>query len=147
MAHPFFSFFLVGVQFGTLLYLIFTSPLRFATPFSFLCFAGGLLLGLSALLAMRGNRWNIQPDVASGTLLVTRGPYAFIRHPMYAAVLLVALGLLAENVTATRLLVFGLLLGDLLIKSRYEEYLLARAFPTDYPQYRGRTQALIPYVY
>lgn len=147
MRHPFVSFFLVGIQFATLLYLILTSPLALASPLAFLLFLGGVILGLAALFVMRNSRFGITPDVRERSLLVTTGPYALIRHPMYMSVLLVALGLLLEAPGTARLIAFLILFADLNIKYRYEEHLLNQAFPDEYPAYRIRTKALIPFVY
>ena len=147
MQHPLISFFLVGVQFATLIYLILTSPLTLASPLAFSLFLGGVLLGLVALFVMRKSRFNTTPDVRERSLLITTGPYALIRHPMYTSVILIALGLLLEASDTARLIVFTLLCIDLNIKFRYEEYLLNQAFPETYPAYITHTKALIPFVY
>ncbi|HLC95268.1 MAG TPA: isoprenylcysteine carboxylmethyltransferase family protein [Patescibacteria group bacterium] len=147
MQHPFVSFFLVGVQFTTLLYLILTSPFTLSSWFIFVLFVGGVILGLSAVLAMRRNRWNITPDVHEKSLLVTTGPYSVIRHPMYTAVIMVAISLFLEIPNSNRLIALLILIIILNIKYRYEEYLLVQAFPETYPAYLIRTKALIPFVY
>ena len=65
-----------------------------------------------------------------------RGPYRFIRHPMYGGGIVLALGIsLASSPWA---LVPTLALGPfLLVKSRYEERLLAQADP-GYGEYLAR---------
>lgn len=147
MRHPFISFFLVFVQFSAFLYIILTSPFAFSSPATFVLFLGGTTLGVWAVCAMRRSRWNIRPDVPERGLLVTNGPYAFIRHPMYMAVLLTAGALFLELPTAPRLVALAILFVNLNIKYRYEEHLLTLAFPNRYLAYRARTKALIPFVY
>ena len=73
--------------------------------------------------------------------LVTGGPYAWVRHPIYLAFLamLLATGLLASAglrlVVAVVIYVTG---TEMRIAS--EEPELAAAFPAEYEQYRGRTR-------
>ncbi len=52
----------------------------------------GIALGLWALTANRPGNFNIRPEPRAGGHLVTDGPYRFVRHPMYLAVLIVAAG-------------------------------------------------------
>ena len=74
-------------------------------------------------------------------MLVTRGAYAWIRHPMYLAFLamLVATGLLASSVIRLAIAVVMYLAGsELRIAS--EERRLAAKFNSAYEQYRVRTR-------
>lgn len=106
----------------------------------------GLGLGVWAIAAMRPGKFNIVPDVISGGRLVVRGPYRYVRHPMYAGLLLVTLPLLIDTFTILRLSVWILLCADLLLKLTYEEKLLATHFP-DYVLYQKETKRLIPGVW
>ncbi len=49
--------------------------------------AAGALLGLWALSCNRPGNFNIRPTPRAGGQLVQRGPYRWIRHPMYSAVM------------------------------------------------------------
>jgi protein-S-isoprenylcysteine O-methyltransferase Ste14 len=40
------------------------------------------------------------PDLKANSILVTSGPYKFIRHPMYAAVLLITLAVVLNHLTS-----------------------------------------------
>jgi len=86
------------------------------------------------------------PEPRANARLVTRGPYRWVRHPMYTSVLLIALAWVLDQPTFVRALVWLVLLADLLTKLEYEETLLAHRFP-EYVAYRKRTQRLIPRVY
>jgi protein-S-isoprenylcysteine O-methyltransferase Ste14 len=139
------SWVLVGVQLACLAFLLVTGP-WFAPPQWIWLELIGFYLGAWALTSMRLRWLRIGPQVARDARLVTRGPYRFIRHPMYAAVLLIALALLISKFNMARALAFALLLGVLLVKLNYEETLLARHF-SEYAAYRKRTKRLIPFVY
>jgi protein-S-isoprenylcysteine O-methyltransferase Ste14 len=81
--------------------------------------------------------------VAEARTLVTSGPYAFVRHPLYAgeelAILGAALQILSPLVVA--LLVFQVLCQ--IYRMSREEGVLAEAF-VDYSVYKARTARLIP---
>jgi protein-S-isoprenylcysteine O-methyltransferase Ste14 len=67
-----------------------------------------------------------------------RGPYRFIRHPMYGGGIILALGVsLASSPWA--LVPTAALIPFFLIKSRYEERLLAQADPS-YAEYLTRVR-------
>jgi protein-S-isoprenylcysteine O-methyltransferase Ste14 len=105
----------------------------------------GFALGLWALVTMSVRNLNILPDIRVGSRLVTHGPYRYIRHPMYSALLLVTLALLLDAFSMERLIIWGILAGDLWIKLNYEEQLLTRHFEA-YKDYQHRTKRLIPFI-
>ena len=114
----------------------------------------GLILGVFALM---GSAWtlvsigsNISPTVLTraGQRLVTRGPYRWIRHPLYAngLLLLVAMGLMSESLLILGWVAMGLILLLTMVIPREERELLGR-FGAEYEQYRSRTGALLPKVF
>jgi protein-S-isoprenylcysteine O-methyltransferase Ste14 len=112
---------------------------------------GGLILGFGALL---GAGWtlvsigsNISPTVLtrSGQSLVTRGPYRWIRHPLYASgmSLLIAIGLMSESLLILGWIAVGVALLLTIVIPREERELVQR-FGSEYEQYRKRTGTLLP---
>lgn len=138
------SYTLVMVQFALIAFLAWYGGFDSAW-FPNLFLAAGLVLGLWAILAMHF-RFNIIPDVRVGQTLITAGPYRFVRHPMYTAVLLVTLSFVLERPDIVSFLAWCVLLVDLLVKLRYEERLLAAQF-SDYADYMTRTKRLLPGLY
>lgn len=105
--------------------------------------AGSALLAIWALTANRPGNFNIRPTPRPGGMLVTSGPYRWVRHPMYSAVLLAAA---AAAVTAGGLadaVLWWALLAVLLVKAGLEERALVRRFP-DYAAYTSRTWRFLP---
>ena len=77
--------------------------------------------------------------------LVTSGPYAYVRHPMYMAVILAGWGGLALYRTWT-MLFFGVIMLGLLFRGRKEEEALAQAFGSQWEQYESRVPGWIPHL-
>ena len=140
------SYFLVIVQVVSFVAVLVTGSPVAGNRFLFSIQIAGIVLGLWATVAMGSRNLNIMPMARRGSRLVTKGPYAVIRHPMYLAVLLVVWPVIIDTYTHFRLLVGILLSGDLVIKMFYEESILKRHF-SGYEDYVGKTKRLIPYVF
>ena len=107
------SYIFVGIQFLCLVLIALTGPL-FPGNISLLTVELlGLVIGVSAVLAMGLGKFNITPDPLTSSRLVTKGPYGLIRHPMYLALLLVTLPLVAEEFSMFRAAIWLVLLVDL----------------------------------
>jgi protein-S-isoprenylcysteine O-methyltransferase Ste14 len=104
---------------------------------------GGALLWLVGAVLCLWPLWylrrsfSLEPEART---LVTSGPYRWARHPIYTVYLLINLGILLRHLTVPLALVMGLWVGLLLVRIRYEEGVLASAFP-EYPEYRRRVRA------
>ena len=78
--------------------------------------------------------------------LVERGVYAFLRHPIYAGLVLLAVGWSLARPSGLGALLSLALALFLDLKARREEEFLAATFP-GYRAYRRRTSRFIPRVY
>ena len=79
--------------------------------------------------------------------MVTSGPYKAIRHPMYAAVLLISFGLACLTQSLIGLGIFGVYLVLIQPLIPIEERRLLSAYGESYSAYRRDTRRLIPFVY
>jgi protein-S-isoprenylcysteine O-methyltransferase Ste14 len=108
-----------------------------------------LASGLFAVAAVRrlGVQWSIVARVTEGHELITSGPYAVVRHPIYTAMLglLIATGLTFGTPLSTLAGAVLYVLGTWL-RTRSEERLLASAFGPRYEAYRRQVPALIPWL-
>lgn len=108
----------------------------------------GFVLSLFAIKAL-GNNWISlhEYQIKKGQRLVTSGPYKFIRHPIYLAVILELTGF--EIVARSWLFLVFLFLGLLfMIKHiKKEDLLLEAKFKDEFKTYKSKTKALIPFVY
>ena len=79
--------------------------------------------------------------------LIERGPYAYVRHPIYSGALLLVLGSAVLFGRLVNFEILGLLLIAFVFKSQQEEALLTKRFPEAYPEYKTRVKAFIPSVF
>jgi len=81
-----------------------------------------------------------------GSAIMRNGPYAFIRHPMYSAVLLFVWAGIASHVSALTLAI-GVAVTIVIVARVVAEERLLRAKYPEYDDYRQSTKALVPYVF
>ncbi len=92
-----------------------------------------------------GRNWGMPMSLREGHELVTSGPYACVRHPIYTGILLATIGTtLALGLIG--LLFFAVSFVYFLVSARTEEQMMLAQFPDTYPAYRRRTKMLIPFV-
>jgi protein-S-isoprenylcysteine O-methyltransferase Ste14 len=94
-----------------------------------------------------GSNWSGLPTVRREHELITNGPYALARHPIYTGILMALAGSAIASGTSGWTLSWFLVLVSFTVKIRQEEQLMMETFPQDYPVYRGRVKALIPGVF
>ncbi len=108
--------------------------------------AAAVSLGVWALSANRPGNFNIRPLPREGGHLVQHGPYRWIRHPMYSALLLAGVAAARLSGDATTWLIVAALAVVLAIKAAVEERALIARHPA-YQDYRRRTHRFVPGVY
>ena len=106
-----------------------------------LIFLGHILAVLA--LARLGRSFSI---MAEARRLVTDGPYGLVRHPLYAAEEIAAIGLFLQYASPWTALLMVASLAFQLQRMRNEEQILRETFP-EYSAYAARTWRLIPGVY
>jgi protein-S-isoprenylcysteine O-methyltransferase Ste14 len=105
--------------------------------------SAGLFRRLWAIIAVGPRRVSITADVKPETRLVMAGPYRFVRHPMYAALLLFAGGFVFTPFYWWKVGVWLGLLCVLIAMANIEEHQLS-AFFDEYGGYCRQTQKFIP---
>jgi protein-S-isoprenylcysteine O-methyltransferase Ste14 len=123
-------------------------PYQFPQPVrevgAVICVAG-VAVAIWARLIL-GRSWGMPMSTHSEPTLIRSGPYARVRHPIYAGLLLAmvgsmlasGLGWLIALVVTTFYFVYAL---------RVEESDLRASFPREYPDYAAHTRRLIPFIY
>ena len=109
-----------------------------------LCLAG-LLLFISSRRAL-GRNWSDQVVLKEGHEVVRRGPYRWIRHPLYVGLILALLGSAVAVGARAGYVVIALCFLGIFFKSKKEEAMLSRQLP-GYAEYKRRVKGFIPYVF
>ena len=95
-----------------------------------------------------GRYFTIDVAVRSTQSVVQSGPYRFVRHPSYTAILIMLLGvgMVLANWASLVVILAGGLIG-LLYRIRVEERALVEALGKPYMDYMRRTKRLIPLIF
>ena len=140
------SIFLVLVQFTCLTFLFIRISFVNFSALTYFLFFTGLFIGCYALFEMRKSKFSVFPSVRPGARVLTSGPYKFIRHPMYLAVLLTGFSCCVQSNRAVDYIVFFVLFSVLYAKIIFEELMLIAVFP-EYVHYLSSTKRIIPWVW
>jgi len=106
---------------------------------------GAASVGLFAWThAVLGRFWSTALQLRGGHRLITAGPYARIRHPMYTAILgwLTSLGLVAGSWAPLVFAALGAL--NFMLRIPPEEKMMLQRFGDEYRAYMKRTGRLLP---
>lgn len=136
---------LVAAQMALLVAIAIPDRQLHVSPAGAVLVALGVALGLWAMLVM-GRHLRIMPEPAAGAPLLRRGPYRLIRHPMYSAVTMAALGWLLCDHSWARLACLAALVPVFVCKAAREERMLGEKF-SDYAVYRATTRRFIPWMW
>jgi len=110
---------------------------------------GWVVIGIAFAFWARahlGRNWGMPMSFRQGHELVTSGPYAYVRHPIYTGLLLATIGT-ALALGMIGLLFFAVAFAYFVVSARTEEKMMLAQFPDAYPAYRRRTKMLIPFVF
>ena len=109
-----------------------------------LCLVGGLWWFQRSHSDL-GTYWSVTLELRENHRLITQGAYRYVRHPMYAALFLYAIGqaLVLPNWVAgpSYFVAFGILFA---CRIRAEERMMLETFGDEYAAYMARTKLLVP---
>ncbi len=135
----------VVFQFGILALLAIQVRISAVNLYSILLLALAGFVGLWAIYTMGRGNVRIRPELMEGAILRSHGPYKYIRHPMYASVLLSAIAMGISPFNWINLALIAGLIVTLLLKLRFEEKQLLARFP-EYADYKKQTRYFIPFI-
>jgi protein-S-isoprenylcysteine O-methyltransferase Ste14 len=106
--------------------------------------AGGVAFAIWARTQL-GRNWGMPGSIKDDPELITSGPYHVVRHPIYTGVIVAMAGTALVHGMVWWILAVGFLVY-FLSNVPAEERKMTRQFPDAYPEYRGHTKKLIPYI-
>lgn len=106
---------------------------------------GGLLFAVWARRHL-GRNWSNAVTIKQDHELITTGPYALVRHPIYTGILTGFLGTAIAISQVRGVIGFVLIFLVLWAKLRTEEEWMRSQFGETYAAYVHRTSALVPYI-
>ena len=103
------------------------------------------LLMIAARLTFGRRSFHAAANPTAGDL-VTTGPYAYVRHPIYAAIIYFIWAGALDHFSWRVLAWAELITAGAFTRMHIEEYLLVRKYP-EYREYKRRVKKLVPFVY
>jgi protein-S-isoprenylcysteine O-methyltransferase Ste14 len=141
------SHLLVALQFTAIVVIAWPFAAQPAGQLPWLAISGlGVLVGVYTLAHNRLGNFGVYPEPVPDACLVTTGPYRWIRHPMYASLLLFMLGIALYRHAWPNYIGMGMLAAAIYGKMHSEEKHLHSKF-ADYADYVKRTHRLLPKIY
>jgi protein-S-isoprenylcysteine O-methyltransferase Ste14 len=103
---------------------------------------------IEAAVRTLGKQWALPARLVEGHKLITVGPYAYVRNPIYTGMLgmLIATGLAMEHWVALIVALVIFIVG-MVIRVRSEEKLLRTAFGEEFEEYAKRVPAVLPGIF
>jgi protein-S-isoprenylcysteine O-methyltransferase Ste14 len=110
--------------------------------------AGSLLLCAGTMMAVisvsrLGRSFSMMPEARK---LITTGPYAIVRHPMYLSEQIAIAGIVVQNFSLYALALFTVHFWIQVQRMKHEENVLRNTF-SEYDEVMGSRPRVIPYVY
>lgn len=93
-----------------------------------------------------GRNWSGVVTLKGGHELITRGPYALVRHPIYTGLLAMFLATVIVLGHLAGIIAIPLIAVSFWIKLRFEEELMREQFREEYSAYQRRVKRLIPFI-
>ena len=128
----------------TILYLLISGNLLSLSPVVIAVQLLAVALSIWARRSFQMNQFSIHAEPKEGQLLL-RGPYQFIRHPMYAAALLLIWSGIWAHISPGNLVVGVIITSVVAVRIVVEEQYLHTRYP-DYVAYSHRTKRVIPLI-
>ncbi|HWB63519.1 MAG TPA: isoprenylcysteine carboxylmethyltransferase family protein, partial [Chitinophagales bacterium] len=142
------SYLIVYIPFHTGTFL----DARFAPDNNITGIAGLVIcfLGVSFAIWARtilGTNWSGEITVKKGHELIQRGPYSIVRHPIYTGILTAMLGTAITVGQYKGFISVIIVFFGYMHKIGMEEKLMMGQFPSQYPAYKQKVKALIPFIF
>lgn len=106
----------------------------------------GVIFAIWARIAL-GTNWSGFVTVKQNHELIRSGPYALVRHPIYAGITVAVLGTAIFDGEMRGIVLIIATIPALLYKINLEEQFMTEQFGSEYVDYRETTKTLVPFLW
>jgi len=104
------------------------------------------ILGRNYAIKFLKKYWSGDIEIKHDHKIIKEGPYAYMRHPAYTAMLLNGIGLcLIPNAYYSLILAFVFYVPVILVRIKLEENVLIQKFGSEYLDYKNKKFAFFPF--
>jgi protein-S-isoprenylcysteine O-methyltransferase Ste14 len=129
----------------SLLLLLGDMEAAITTPYLITIGSVGLALVITSAIQLGPRSYSSSTRPRASNVLVRRGIYRFLRHPIYSGMLIIGLAIFLSRLTLIVGNAFLLLVLITNVRAGLEEKMLEERYP-EYTEYKKRTKRYIPYV-
>ena len=104
----------------------------------------GVVLMIWARMTFRRRSFHLAANPTEGGL-VTSGPYRFIRHPIYASILLFTVAGVISHISLESIILSMVFMIGVVLRIYSEEKLVVLQYP-EYTSYAAKTKRIIPFI-
>ncbi len=104
----------------------------------------GLAFAMWARVTL-GRHWGMPMTLRDAPVLVTWGPYAYVRHPIYTGLATMIIG--SALVYPIGIVWCAVMIPYMIFGARREERDMERLFPDAFPAYKQRSKMLVPFLF
>ncbi len=125
-----------------LVYLLLSDNLLSLSPFVIAVQLGAIALSIWARSVFQPDQFSIHAEAKKGQLLA-KGPYKYIRHPMYTSALLLIWSGILSHLSPINIAIGVIVTGVVAVRIIVEEQSLSACYP-EYAGYALSTKRIIP---
>ncbi len=118
----------------------------FAMYFGVAVSMAGILFSIWGRVAL-GSNWSADAVLKSGQTLVSKGPYSFVRNPIYSGISLGMVGSAIALGNLSGLIAVALILTFSYLRITYEERMMNEKFGAEWERYTERVKRFIPWIW
>lgn len=139
------SFIAFGIALVGLVYLVNENYILSLNPIAIVLQLSSIAFMIWARITFGLRSFHFTANTTKGEL-VTTGPYRWLRHPIYAAVIYFSLASVISYPYIDTIIAFVLISGGLFVRMLLEEKSLLLTYD-NYAEYSKHTKRIIPYIF
>jgi protein-S-isoprenylcysteine O-methyltransferase Ste14 len=142
----FFSFESIFILIGLNKDVWFLNPFSILQILSWIFLAASIYLAIAGFVLLRKVGKPATKNFEDTSVLVRKGLYRYIRHPLYLSLFLLGTGAMLKDIKSLQLLLGGVNMIAVYLTSRIEEKEMIAKFGEEYILYMKETKMFIPFI-